>query len=194
MSVKENFVAIFLNSLLYKSILSKSWFFNVCLSITATNSPLIFSLSFSILFFTLPGLPLKTNSFIFVSSLHIEIDLLPIIFSKQSRKIINLWFETKNTQVLFSSEIFLTRSAIFFLDFGTKPKKTNSDIGNPDNCKPHTIEEGPGTDVTLILFAIQYCTKLYPGSEISGDPASDIKTQFLFFNKTLIWFIILCSL
>ena len=48
------------------------------------------------------------------------------------------------------------------------------------------IDEGPGTDVTLILFAIQYCTKLYPGSEISGEPASEIRTQFLFPNKGLI--------
>ena len=80
----------------------------------------------------------------------------------------------------------LIRSSIFFLDLGTKPKKVNSDIGKPDNCKPDTIDEGPGTDVTLILFTIQYCTKLYPGSEISGEPASEIRTQFLFFNRTLI--------
>ena len=194
MSVKENFVAIFFNSLLYKSMVSKSWFFNACLSITATNSPLIFSLSSSILFFTLLGVPLKTNSFTFVSSLHIDIVLLGIIFSRQSRKTTNLWLETKNTEVLFSWKILLTRSSIFFLDFGTKPKKANSDIGNPDNCKLDKIEEGPGTEVTLILFEIQYCTKLYPGSEISGDPESDIRTQFLFFNKSLIWFIILYSL
>ena len=194
MSVKENFVAIFLNSLLYKSMLSKSWFFDVCLSITATNSPFILSLSTSILFFTLLGVPLKTNSFIFVSSLHIEIDLSPIIFSKQSKKMTNLWLETKTTQVFVSWAIVLMRSSIFFLDFGTKPKKANSDIGNPDNCKLDTIDEGPGTDVTLILFAIQYCTKLYPGSEISGEPASEIRTQFLFFNTNLIWSIILCSL
>jgi len=194
MSVKENFVAIFFNSSLYKLILSKSWFFDVCLSITATNSPLIFFLSSSILFLTLPGFPLKMNSFTFVSSLHIEIDLLAIIFSRQYRKIINLWLETKSTQVLFSREIFLQRSSIFFLDFGTKPKKINSDIGNPDNCKLDTIDEGPGTDVTLILFVIQYCTKLYPGSEMSGDPASETRTHFLFFNKSLIWSIILCSL
>ena len=82
--------------------------------------------------------------------------------------------------------MFLMQSSIFFLDFGTKPKKTNSDNGNPDNCKLDTTAEGPGTDVTFILFAIQYFTKLYPGSEISGDPASEIKAQFLFFNKTLI--------
>ena len=80
----------------------------------------------------------------------------------------------------------LIRSSIFFLDFETKPKKANSDIGNPDICKLETTAEGPGTDVTFILFVIQYFTKLYPGSEISGEPASEIRTQFLFFNKTLI--------
>ena len=64
--------------------------------------------------------------------------------------------------------------------------EANSDIGNPDNCRPDTIDEGPGTDVTLMLFAIQYFTKLYPGSEISGDPASEIRTQFLLLNKLLI--------
>ncbi len=194
MSVKDNFVDIFFNSLLYKSMLSKSWFFDVCLSITATNSPLIFSLYSSILFLTLLGVPLNTNSFTFVSSLHIDIGLSGIIFSRQSRKTINLWLETKNTEVLFSWKILWTRSSIFFLDFGTKPKKENSDIGNPDNCKLDKIEEGPGTEVTLILFEIQYCTKLYPGSEISGDPASEIRTQFLFFNQPLIWSITLHSL
>ena len=82
--------------------------------------------------------------------------------------------------------MFLMKSSIFFLVFGTKPKKVNSDVGKPDNCKPDTIDDGPGTEVTLISFVIQCCTKLYPGSEISGDPASEIRTQFLFFNKPLI--------
>ena len=79
----------------------------------------------------------------------------------------------------------LIRPSIFFFDFGTKPKKANSDNGNPDNCKLDTTAEGPGTDVTFILFTIQYFTKLYPGSEIRGEPASEIRTQFLFFNKSL---------
>ena len=96
--------------------------------------------------------------------------------------------------VLSSWEILFIRSSIFFLDFGTKPKKANSDIGNPDNCKLDIIDDGPGKDVTWILFVMQYCTKLYPGSEISGEPASEIRTQFLFLNKGLIWSIILCSL
>ncbi len=134
------------------------------------------------------------NSFIFVSSLHIAIDLSGITSSKHSKNNTNLWLETNKTDVLVSSEIFLIRFSNFFLDFGIKPKNANSDIGIPDNCKLDIIDDGPGTDVTPILFVIQYCTKLYPGSEIKGEPASEIKTQFLFFKKFLIWPIILCSL
>ena len=194
MSVKENFVIIFFNSFLYKSISSKSWLFNVCLSITATNSPFKLPLFFKSSFFIFLEFPLKINSFTFVSSLQIEIDLSGIVFSKHSKKKTNLWLETKNTDVLFSWETLLIISLNLFLDFGMKPKNENSEIGNPDNCKLEIMEDAPGIDVILILFSMQYPTKLYPGSEIKGDPASEINTQFLFFNKTLIWFIILCSL
>ena len=90
--------------------------------------------------------------------------------------------------------MLLIRSSNFFFDFGINPKKTNSDNGKPDNCKLNIIDDGPGMDVTLILFLIQYWTKLYPGSEIKGDPASDISAQFLFFNKPSIFSIIKCSL
>ena len=38
---------------------------------------------------------------------------------------------------------------------------------------------GPGTVEIFILFAMQYLINLKPGSEINGDPASDIKTIFL---------------
>ena len=30
----------------------------------------------------------------------------------------------------------------------------NSDIGNPDNCKPGITADGPGIEVMLILFSI----------------------------------------
>ena len=43
------------------------------------------------------------------------------------------------------------------------------------------IEFAPGTLITLIPFLIKSLTKLYPGSEISGDPASLIKTIEQFF-------------
>jgi len=80
----------------------------------------------------------------------------------------------------------LIKSSIFFLDFGEKPKKINSEIGSPDNCKLEIIDDGPGTEEILILFSMQYFTRLYPGSEINGDPASEISTQFLFSNKLFI--------
>ncbi len=56
--------------------------------------------------------------------------------------------------------MLLITSSIFFLDFGTNPKKVNSETDNPDNCKPVTTDEGPGIDVMPILFLIQNCTKL----------------------------------
>ena len=160
MSVKENLFAIFFNSFLYKSISSKSWLFNTCLSIIATNSPFKISFCCNILFFTSFEIPLNTNSFTFVSSLHIEIDLSGIIFSRHSKNTINLWLETKKTDTLVSFEVSLIRSCIFFLDFGTKPKKVNSDIGSPDNWRLDIIDDGPGIEEILILFSIQNFTKL----------------------------------
>ena len=105
---------------------------------------------------------------------------------KKIDKILQIWSNEMIISDLSISNIELFKIKKKNERIGKNPKKVNSDMGNPDNCKLDTIDEGPGTDVTLILFAIQYCTKLYPGSEISGDPASEIRTQFLFFNKTLI--------
>ncbi len=56
------------------------------------------------------------------------------------------------------------------------------------------MDVGPGTVVICILFLIQCFINLKPGSDISGDPASDIKTIFLL-NKSLDNLsIIICSL
>ena len=52
--------------------------------------------------------------------------------------------------------MLLIKSFNFFFDFGIKPKNINSEIGNPDNCKLDIIDDGPGIDVILILFFIQY--------------------------------------
>ncbi len=89
-----------------------------------------------------------------------EIDLLGINFSNISIKFINLWLETKNMDVLFSWDNFLVSSSNLFFDFGTNPKKVNSDNGKPDSCKLDIIDDGPGIDVNLILFLIQYWIKL----------------------------------
>ena len=71
-----------------------------------------------------------------------------------------MWFETKKTDVLFSWDKFLISYSSLFLDFGTKPKKVNYDNGKPDRCRLDIIDDGPGIEVNLILFLIQYCTKL----------------------------------
>ena len=53
------------------------------------------------------------------------------------------------------------------------------------NLLPGKIFLGP-IQSKYAKFLDNYCTKLYPGSEISGEPASEIRTQFLFLNKGLI--------
>ena len=72
--------------------------------------------------------------------------------------------EIKRIHEMKSHESFaikiLSEEELLVFNELSKPKKVNSDIGNPDNCKLDIIEEGPGTEVTLILFSIQYCTKL----------------------------------
>ena len=84
---------------------------------------------------------------------------------------------------MFLQKIFFKKSSSFFLFFGTKPKKQIQILVIQIIVRAEIIDEGPGTEVTKILF-INTLAKVYsPGSEISGDPASEIKTQFLFFNK-----------
>ena len=41
---------------------------------------------------------------------------------------------------------------------------------------------GPGIDVILTLLLMQCLINLKPGSEINGDPASDIKAIIFLFN------------
>ena len=53
----------------------------------------------------------------------------------------------------------------------------------PDNWRAGIIALGPGIDVRFILFFMQCFINLKPGSEIKGDPASDIKTTFLLGNS-----------
>ena len=85
-------------------------------------------------------------------------------------------------------------SLIPFFSFGKKPKKLKLFNGIPDNCRAGIIALGPGIEVRLILFFIQYCINLKPGSEISGDPASDIKTHFLLIKSPAILLITIFSL
>ena len=73
-------------------------------------------------------------------------------------------------------------------------KKLKLFNGIPDNCRAGIMALGPGIEVSLILFFIQYCINLKPGSEISGDPASDIKTHFLLIKSSAILLITIFSL
>ena len=53
---------------------------------------------------------------------------------------------------------------------------------------------GPGILVTNILFSICSFTSLYPGSDINGDPASEIKATGFSLMNLFISLIILSSL
>ena len=64
----------------------------------------------------------------------------------------------------------------------------------PDNWRAGIIAFAPGTVVMSILFLIQNCTSLNPGSDIKGDPASEIKTIDLFFKSFDNLFMIFFSL
>ena len=53
---------------------------------------------------------------------------------------------------------------------------------------------GPGIEVIFILFFIQYWINLKPGSDIKGEPASDINTIFLLLKSSESLFITAFSL
>ena len=67
------------------------------------------------------------------------------------------------------------------LVLGTKPKNLNESVGIPDNCKEQITDDGPGIENTPIPFSIKYFTSLKPGSDIRGEPASEIKAKIWFF-------------
>ena len=50
--------------------------------------------------------------------------------------------------------------------------------GRPDKVRAVVTEDGPGRESIWIPWAIHSLTSLYPGSEISGVPASDTKARF----------------
>ena len=83
--------------------------------------------------------------------------------------------ETKKMLVMLSSQIFLAMVFAKLFFFGTKPKKTNLFISSPESWRQEIIDDGPGTLVIKIFFLIKFFTSLYPGSDINGDPASEIK-------------------
>ena len=81
----------------------------------------------------------------------------------------------KKTLVRFSPDIFLAKFFAELFFFGTNPKKTKLFKSKPESWRLGIIDDGPGTVVIKILFLIKFFTNLYPGSDINGDPASEIK-------------------
>ena len=67
---------------------------------------------------------------------------------------------------LFNFFIFVS------LFFGKKPPKKNSLVGKPDTVSDAITDEAPGILVTSRFLFMQFLTSLYPGSDISGVPAS----------------------
>lgn len=62
---------------------------------------------------------------------------------------------------------------------GKKPIKVNLSGGKPDSVMATMTEEGPGKESRGIPWLVHSLISLYPGSEISGVPASDISATFL---------------
>ncbi len=84
------------------------------------------------------------------------------------------FFELSNmTTVVFN--VFTFSSSIFLFDivFGKKPMKYSLSVGRPDRTADEVKAEGPGIEVILISLSLNILTSLYPGSEMSGVPASD---------------------
>ena len=78
---------------------------------------------------------------------------------------------------------------------GGYPKNINLSGANPLRVRAVITEEGPGRESTSMFCARHSLTNLYPGSEIRGVPASEIKQIFApFFSCSITWGTILNSL
>ena len=102
--------------------------------------------------------------------------------------------EIKKTVVQFEYFKRSIKSLIPFFVLGTKPRNLYSFMGIEESWRALVTDDGPGTIVTYILFKLQYLTSLYPGSDIRGEPASEIRDNFLLFKWSLIFSITLSSL
>ena len=54
-------------------------------------------------------------------------------------------------------------------------------MGKPETCRLVIKDDGPGILVIKMFLLIKSLTSLYPGSEIKGEPASEIKPIFELF-------------
>ena len=48
-------------------------------------------------------------------------------------------------------------------------------MGKPETCRLVIKDDGPGILVIKMFLLIKSLTSLYPGSEIKGEPASEIR-------------------
>ena len=67
-------------------------------------------------------------------------------------------------------------------------------MGIEESWSALVIDEGQGTMVIYMLFKTQCLTSLYPGYDIRGEPASEIRDIFLLAKWSLIFSTTLSSL
>ena len=77
---------------------------------------------------------------------------------------------------------------------GRKPKKQNLSVFKPDIARLAIAEHGPGNEKILCLFCLILFNNLYPGSDINGVPASEIREITLFLLSSFKILIISLSL
>lgn len=82
--------------------------------------------------------------------------------------------KTKLASILAYLLIFFERAFFFG---GKKPKKIKLLHGKAAAAKAEVNAEGPATECIFIPIFFASLTNLYPGSLISGVPASDIKAM-----------------
>ena len=90
----------------------------------------------------------------------------------------SLFGDVKQTEGISEFSSFTTNAFFSLLTFGTKPKNWNSLNSKPERVNAVSTLEGPGIDIILKLLIIKCRIKSFPGSEIRGVPASDIKATF----------------
>ena len=74
-----------------------------------------------------------------------------------------------------------------FFVLGTNPRNLYSFMGIDESWSALVIDDAPGTVVIYMLFNTQCLTSLYPGSDMRGAPASEIRDNFLFIKSSLIF-------
>ena len=116
---------------------------------------------------------LINSSYNFEISLQNTIFLLLKFFFNSGIILLTFFGDTKKTHVSLNFDIWLKTFAIACFFSGINPKKINFSE-KPLIDTAVATAEGPGIGIILILFLIHSLTKIAPGSEILGVPASEI--------------------